>query len=186
MQEQKIIHNKFGVLRLAHTLGAGPDAQVPGFNSDSFYRFKDLNETAAKGAGADFSRAIEFDESGRPGGVDQRMTGLVLEQPACGQVRIANDRKKRAISVSLAGMRTIGLRHDSDLENVGHARTKARNPQIHGMCERFPQTLQNEFYASAIRRKLYYPRHLKMCDYKCHACLTNEHDDAVKHRGVCG
>jgi transposase InsO family protein len=43
-----------------------------------------------------------------------------------------------------------------DLENIEHTRTKARSPQTNGICERFHQTMQNEFYASAFRRKLYH------------------------------
>ena len=43
-----------------------------------------------------------------------------------------------------------------DLENIEHTRTKARSPQTNGICERFHQTIQNEFYASAFRRKLYH------------------------------
>jgi hypothetical protein len=42
-----------------------------------------------------------------------------------------------------------------DLENVEHTRTKTKSPQTNGICERFHQTIQNEFYASAFRRKLY-------------------------------
>ena len=42
-----------------------------------------------------------------------------------------------------------------DLEAVEHTKTKARSPQTNGICERFHQTIQNEFYASAFRRKLY-------------------------------
>jgi transposase InsO family protein len=42
-----------------------------------------------------------------------------------------------------------------DLENIDHSRTKAKSPQTNGICERFHQTIQNEFYASAFRRKLY-------------------------------
>src|SRR5689334_5104443 len=37
--------------------------------------------------------------------------------------------------------------------------TRARStksPQTNGICERFHQTIQNEFYASAFRRKLYH------------------------------
>ena len=42
-----------------------------------------------------------------------------------------------------------------DLENIEHTRTKTKSPQTNGICERFHQTIQNEFYASAFRRKLY-------------------------------
>ena len=43
-----------------------------------------------------------------------------------------------------------------DLENIEHTRTKARSPQTNGIYERFHKTIQNEFYASAFRRKLYH------------------------------
>jgi transposase InsO family protein len=43
-----------------------------------------------------------------------------------------------------------------DLENIEHTRTKVKSPQTNGICERFHQTLQNEFYANAFRRKLYH------------------------------
>ena len=42
-----------------------------------------------------------------------------------------------------------------DLEDIEHTRTKTRSPQTNGICERFHQTIQNEFYATAFRRKLY-------------------------------
>jgi transposase InsO family protein len=39
---------------------------------------------------------------------------------------------------------------DLDLEGIEH--TKTKHPQTNGLCERFHQTIQNEFYASAFRR----------------------------------
>lgn len=42
-----------------------------------------------------------------------------------------------------------------DLEDIDHTRTKAKSPQTNGICERFHQTIQNEFYATAFRRKVY-------------------------------
>jgi transposase InsO family protein len=42
-----------------------------------------------------------------------------------------------------------------DLEGSDHTRIKTKSPQTNGICERFHQTIQNEFYASALRRKLY-------------------------------
>ena len=43
-----------------------------------------------------------------------------------------------------------------DLENIEHTRTKIKSPQTNGICERFHQTIKNEFYASAFRRKVYH------------------------------
>ena len=39
-----------------------------------------------------------------------------------------------------------------DIENIEHTRTKTKSPQTNGICERFHQTIQNEFYASTFRR----------------------------------
>ena len=42
-QDQKIIKNKLGLLKLAQTLGRVSDAcMVLGFSRDSFYRFNEL------------------------------------------------------------------------------------------------------------------------------------------------
>ena len=41
------------------------------------------------------------------------------------------------------------------MENIDHSRTKARHPQTNGICERFHRTIQEEFYATAFRKKLY-------------------------------
>lgn len=42
-----------------------------------------------------------------------------------------------------------------DLEQIEHTRTKTKSPQTNGICERFHKTIQDEFYATAFRRKLY-------------------------------
>src|SRR6266852_4964271 len=41
------------------------------------------------------------------------------------------------------------------VENIDHTRTKARHPQTNGICERFHRTIQEEFYATAFRKKLF-------------------------------
>jgi transposase InsO family protein len=42
-----------------------------------------------------------------------------------------------------------------DLEDIEHTRTKVKHPQTNGICERFHKTIQNEFYATAFRRRIY-------------------------------
>ena len=41
------------------------------------------------------------------------------------------------------------------IEDIDHTKTKAKSPQTNGICERFHPTIQNEFYATAFRKKLY-------------------------------
>jgi transposase InsO family protein len=41
------------------------------------------------------------------------------------------------------------------IEGIDHSKTKAYTPQTNGICERFHKTMKNEFYDSALRRKIY-------------------------------
>lgn len=41
------------------------------------------------------------------------------------------------------------------VEDIEHTRTKTRHRQTNGICERLHQTMLNEFYRTAFRRKIY-------------------------------
>ena len=41
------------------------------------------------------------------------------------------------------------------VEDIDHSKTRARRPQTNGICERFHKTIQDEFYSTTFRKKLY-------------------------------
>jgi transposase InsO family protein len=41
------------------------------------------------------------------------------------------------------------------LNDIDHTRTKVKHPQTNGICERFHQTVQNEFYRVTFRKRIY-------------------------------
>jgi len=85
-----------------------------GYSRESFYRFKELEKNGEQGL-QEISRRKPILKNRVEESIEREIVNFAIEKPVFGQQKVANKLRKKGISISAGGVRSIWLKHDFDV-----------------------------------------------------------------------